>query len=362
MNIDKKWSDEELLTTAFLVENPSTIEKFLNEFQIELEKIYFIKSFEYEDIKAEIKQRNIVQIISEKNFVQDLNLLQWECDTFNTYYIIDCVEPLKIKDTKENYLMNKKLWEYTVNNAKDEFAGGGWVNSYNRMPFSKIEMEEYSNNVLKKLKPYLKPNTKILEVGCSTGLTMFALLPFVESYCAIDLSSKVLEKNRKIALEKGYKNISLYNLPADKIELLKEYNFDIIIMNSVIQCFHGYNYFREVLEKCLQKINSHGIIFLGDIMDLELKTDLEQSLQEHKNQNPLDNTKLLTQGELFYARGFFQDCKAEFPQIKDIKFSQKIGTIENELTKYRYDAMLVIDKTIKNIRIEKRKKQIGLIL
>lgn len=62
MNIDKKWSDEELLTTAFLVENPSTIEKFLNEFQIELEKIYFIKSFEYEDIKAEIKQRNIVQI------------------------------------------------------------------------------------------------------------------------------------------------------------------------------------------------------------------------------------------------------------------------------------------------------------
>lgn len=356
------WSKEKLLTTAFLIENLSLVQKFLSRYQIELGEIYFLKSFKYEDIKKEIKEKQLTQIISEKKFVQDLNLLQWECDTFHTYYILDCIEPLKIKDSKENYLMNKKLWEYTVNNATDEFSGGGWVNSYNRKPFSKIEMQEYSNNVLKKLKPYLNCNTKILEVGCSTGLTMFTLLPFVKNYFAIDISSKVLEKNRKIAQEKGYDNINLYNLPADKIDILNEYNFDIIIMNSVIQCFHGYNYFREVLEKCLQKINSNGIIFLGDIMDLELRTDLEKSLQEYKNQNPLDNTKLSIRGELFYSREFFQDCKTEFPQIKDIVFSQKIGTIENELTKYRYDAILVIDKTNKNVKIHKQKKQLGMLL
>lgn len=90
--------------------------------------------------------------------------------------------------------MNKKLWEYTVNNAKDELAGGGWVNSYNREPFSKFEMNEFSENVYQKLKPYLNNDTKVLEIGCSTGLTMFKILPFVGEYHAVDLSSTVLKK------------------------------------------------------------------------------------------------------------------------------------------------------------------------
>ena len=51
---------------------------------------------------------------------------------------------------------------------------------------------------------------------------MFTLLPFVKNYFAIDLSSKVLEKNRKFAQEKGYDNINLYNFPADKIDILNE--------------------------------------------------------------------------------------------------------------------------------------------
>ena len=57
------WSKEKLLTTGFLIENSSLVQKFLNKYQIELEEIYFLKSFKYEDIKKEIKENHLTQII-----------------------------------------------------------------------------------------------------------------------------------------------------------------------------------------------------------------------------------------------------------------------------------------------------------
>ena len=75
---------------------------------------------------------------------------------------------------------------------------------------------------------------------------MFKILPFVGEYHAVDLSSTVLKKDRCVAEKLGFYNVEFYNLPADDIDKINVKEFNIIILNSVIQCFHGYNYFREV--------------------------------------------------------------------------------------------------------------------
>lgn len=363
MNIESKtWTDVELVTAAILVDNTELLREFLAQTHIDTNKIRFLKFSNHENLRKEIQKRKITQIISEQKYIQELNILQWECDSFNTYYILNCENPLKVDDIHKNYLMNKKLWEYTVNNAKDEFSGGGWVNSYNHEPFSKLEMVEFSENVYQKLKPYLNNSAKILEIGCSTGLTMFKLLPFIGEYHAVDLSTEVLKKDRCTAEKLGYHNVKFYNLPADEIDKITAKDFDIIIMNSVIQCFHGYNYFRKVLDKCINKISSKGIIFLGDIMDLDLKDELEFSLLEYKKNHPNAATKLKTKGEVFYSRGFFNDCVKEFPAIEKVVFFNKIGTIKNELTEYRYDAILFIDHNFVKHENNKKKKQFGLFL
>lgn len=356
----KKWTRQELLTTAILVDDPELLRSFLDKTHISANEVSFLKFSKHEDLKKEIKERNIEQIISEQKYIQDLNVLQWECESFHTYYILNCENPLKFSDIKKNHLMNKKLWEYTVNNAKDELAGGGWVNSYNREPFSKFEMNEFSENVYQKLKPYLNNDTKVLEIGCSTGLTMFKILPFVGEYHAVDLSSTVLKKDRCVAEKLGFYNVEFYNLPADDIDKINVKEFNIIILNSVIQCFHGYNYFREVLGKCINKLAAEGIIFLGDIMDLELKERLELSLINYKKNHPDANTKLKTNGEVFYPKGFFEDCMIEFPSINKIVFTNKIGTVKNELTEYRYDAILFVNCNSVLNKKNKKKMQFGL--
>ena len=311
-NIIDIWNTIDSQSTALLISDTELLTKLIEKTKVDINQVCIIRSLDYEQIKKEILTNNIKQVISEKQFIQMLNILQWECSSFDTYYILNCNNPLLVDDENKNYLMNKKLWEYTVNNAKDQYTSGGWVNSYNRQPFSKTEMDEFSDNVYQKLKPYLNKHTKVLEIGCSSGLTMFKLLSHVGDYHAIDLSLAVLKKDKNIATELGYENVCFYNLPADQIDKINENKFDVVIMNSVIQCFHGYNYFRKILKMCIEKMNTKGIIFLGDVMDLELKNDLEQSLQEYKNKHPKADTKLIAKGELFYSRAFFEDCMGEF--------------------------------------------------
>ena len=39
--------------------------------------------------------------------------------------------------------------------------------------------------------------------------------------------------------------------------------------------------------------------------------------------------------------------KIERPEITDVEFTGKIYTIKNELTRFRYDTLIAIDKTVK---------------
>lgn len=354
------WTEEKLASAALLIKDEKLLNRFLGKTHIDKSKFYVLAPAGHNEMKKEIRAHGIQLVISQQDFLHDLNVLQWECPTFHTYYILDCDNPLEADDARKNYLMNKKLWEYTVNNAKDELAGGGWVNSYNREPFSKLEMDEFSDNVYQKLKPYLHKTVKVLEIGCSTGLTMFKLLPYVGAYHAADLSGAVLEKDKQIAEQQGYDNVAFYNLPADEIDKIDEADFDIIIMNSVIQCFHGYNYFRKVLRKCIDKLGTKGIIFLGDVMDLDMKEELEAALRSYKELYPDADTKLAAKGEVFYPRGFFEDCMAELSEIEKVEFSSKLGTVNNELTDYRYDIIMQINYGNKICTPTKQKKQFNL--
>ena len=73
-----------------------------------------------------------------------------------------------------------------------------------------------------------------------------------------------------------------------------------------------------------------------------------------------ENTKLKTNGEVFYPKGFFEDCMIEFPSINKIVFTNKIGTVKNELTEYRYDAILFVNCNSVLNKKNKKKMQFGL--
>ncbi|MCU0287974.1 MAG: condensation domain-containing protein, partial [Acidobacteria bacterium] len=148
-------------------------------------------------------------------------------------------------------------------------------------------------------------------------------------------------------------NIELSCLAAHEIEQIpvkvkengKE-DFDLVIINSVIQCFHGHNYLRHVLQKAVSLLKDNGYLFIGDVMDQEKKKDLIKELTSFKeaNRDKGYTTKTDFSAELFVSKGFWHDLKAGWPEIESLKFSDKLFTIENELTKFRYDVLIKVNK------------------
>ncbi|BBB89569.1 MAG TPA: class I SAM-dependent methyltransferase [Methylomusa anaerophila] len=314
----------------------------------------------FEEIVRVINKANINVILSVKKYLRILNKLLWECPSVKSYICIDSADVYQ-NEPQNSKLMNKKLWELVGMNAKNEIEGGGWINSYTREYFSKPEMDEYANNIFLKLEKYLNKDKKILEVGCASGISMFKIAPYVGMYLGTDLSEIAIEKNIQKAAEIGLSNVKLQCVPAHEIRNLEEKNFDIAIMNSVIHCFSGVNYLRKILLLLIELLGEKGIIFIGDVMDLNKKSDLMNSLFEFKKNHPQYNTKLDLNEELFLSKEFFCDLQLEILFIRKINFYNKIYSIENELTKFRYDVIIEINKKKKRvINLKKYKYQYGL--
>lgn len=308
----------------------------------------------------ELCNNNVVNtIIGSKSNIKLLNNLQWESESIENIICIDCINFALEHEENENRLMDKKLWEFVGINSKNAIEGGGWINSYTREYFTEKEVKECIDNTYDKLSSYLFHKPKILEIGCASGLTMYKLSPFATQYFGIDMSETIIEKNKGIIRKNKIDNIKLACLSAHEINLLSETNFNIVILNSVIQCFNGHNYLRQVIKKIINIMSGEGVIYIGDVMDLDKKVELVKSLEDFKNKNPKYDTKTDFSHELFLSTGFFYDLPFDFPQIKTVEITNKNFTIENELTKYRYDVTLLIDKVNfhKGVSVPKKKKQ-----
>ncbi|WP_017498608.1 condensation domain-containing protein [Flavobacterium sp. WG21] len=314
-----------------------------------------------ERIKFILNDCTIPVVISEKKY-EDLNMKrQWECPDFNILINTDEGSQQDI-NYGESISDQCEMWDYLGENFDEEIELGGWISSFTGQPFTKQEMEEYSENALLKLRPYLTDKSRVLEIGCSSGLTLFKVAPFVKYYHGTDLSKKIINKTEESARAKKMQNTFFTVLGAHEISNLID-TYDIIIINSVIQSFSGYNYLLEVVEKALKLLNPGGIIFFGDIQDLDKKEalikDLEKFNVENENQDYL--VKSDWSKELFISKLFFSDLKALFPQITNIAITDKIGEISNELRDFRFDCIVFTNekeeslKEVSNIKFRKRR-------
>nr|NIM16117.1 AMP-binding protein [Candidatus Aminicenantes bacterium]NIM82888.1 AMP-binding protein [Candidatus Aminicenantes bacterium]NIN22264.1 AMP-binding protein [Candidatus Aminicenantes bacterium]NIN46032.1 AMP-binding protein [Candidatus Aminicenantes bacterium]NIN88868.1 AMP-binding protein [Candidatus Aminicenantes bacterium] len=319
-----------------------------------------------ERIKFMINDASIGIVISEKKFVKDINRLQWECQGFHSYLCMDSYDIYEENEVERNELMDEELWHHVGETSTDDITGGGWLSSYTGEPLSAEEMDEYGDNILRKLEPLVHPRMKVLEIGCASGISMYRIAPKVGFYYGTDLSRVIIEKNKKRVEQEGYQNIKLSCAAAHEIGKIGENNFDLIIMNSVIQCFHGHNYLGKVVKTCIDLLGRSGYLFIGDIMDQDEKETLVRELEAFKRNAGKDKTyttKTDFSSELFVSRGFWRDLAVELKEIEKVEFSGKIYTIENELTKFRYDALISVNKEVSagenryKIKMEKEKHQ-----
>jgi amino acid adenylation domain-containing protein len=230
------------------------------------------------------------------------------------------------------------------------FDISGWKSSYTGEPIPAEEMREWVDRTAERVRS-LRPRS-VLDVGCGTGLILFAVAPHCERYWGTDFSAVALQRLRRVASEpsRGLGHVELHECAADRLETLPDQRFDVIVINSVIQYFSDTEYLVRVIEGALERLAPGGSLFVGDVRSLPLLESFHASVQLARAAPELDAAALAKRvsrhvtddGELVIDPGFFLALQARFPEITEVRVIPRRGAFDNELTRFRYDAVLTV--------------------
>jgi amino acid adenylation domain-containing protein len=299
-----------------------------------------------ERLRHQIEEAGATVLVTERRFIRLANRLQWICRDLRVLF---CADSRNVHGEPEGSgdMMREDVWDEAGRRAFDDISGGGWTSSYTGEWLSRAVMDQYADNAAAKLRPYLHPATRVLEIGCASGITMLRVAPNVAFYYGTDLSREILGWTSSRIRDLGLTNITLAHIPAHDIDKIATRDFDVVILNSVIQCFSGHNYLREVLRKAVGLMKPRGIVFLGNVWDMDLQDEFVRSLDAFRRQHLGTGVrvKIDRSEELFVSRAFLDDLRSDVPGIARVEISAPIGEVRSELSDFSYDALLHVDQS-----------------
>ena len=275
-------------------------------------------------------------VVTKKEFIYYAARLLWNNENIKRYFLIDTDDA--ILNEHNNVKAVRLMWDCLAEKNKesnDPIKVSGWKRSDTSNFFSDEEMREFADNIHYKTRNIVSKKSSILEIGIASGISCCSIAPLVNRYYGTDISEQILSFTEQYLKSKNIQNVTLINCEATEINNVNIPQVDLVLLNSVIQYFPGYNYIIDVLYKAIRQLNSHGYIFIGDVLDLELFK--EYRIYRRQNQSSYNR-------EQYYAKKFFENLPQLFNEIKAVKITYKIGKMNNELNMFRYDVLLEIDK------------------
>jgi microcystin synthetase protein McyA len=233
------------------------------------------------------------------------------------------------------------------------FQTAGWNSSYTGQPLSADEMRQWLEDRIN-LAQQLRPR-RILELGCGTGLLLFRLAPGCSEYVGTDISSLSLDHIRR--------HLPTTDIPADRVRLherpahdfsdLPTGHFDLVILNSVVQYFPDVDYLLRVLRGAAATVAPGGSILLGDIRSLPLREPFHTSVQIVRaapdetipEVQKRIHSRLAGENELLLDPAFFAALPRTIERFGHVDVRLTRGLASNELTRYRYNVLLHLDRT-----------------
>jgi amino acid adenylation domain-containing protein/non-ribosomal peptide synthase protein (TIGR01720 family) len=226
----------------------------------------------------------------------------------------------------------------------------GWNSSYDDSSIPQAEMQEWLNVTLARIDA-LKPD-RTLEIGCGVGLLLQHLAPRCSVYEGADVSGRAIADLRAwLDKRDGFAHVRLSRRAATQFEGLAPNGFDVVLLNSVAQYFPDVDYLVAVLRGALDVLAPGGAIFVGDLRTLALQRLFHASVQTARAPEGLGVRQLKSRiaraiahdGELLVAPEIFSELASVLPRIGAVEIELRRGRSDNELTRYRYDAILRAD-------------------
>ncbi|HJX28208.1 MAG TPA: amino acid adenylation domain-containing protein, partial [Thermoanaerobaculia bacterium] len=226
----------------------------------------------------------------------------------------------------------------------------GWNSSYTGRPLSGSEMEEWLEDTIDCIAA-LEPR-RVLEIGCGTGMILFRIARGCEVYTGTDISPRVLGyvESHLDAAGVERSRVQLLRRPAERFDGMVAGSYDTVILNSVVQYFPSADYLAEVIARAAEVVRPGGAIFLGDLRSLPLLDAFDTSVELFQSdpETPVPHlrrrlhARRLHENELSVAPAFFQALRQRLPGIGRVEIYPKRGEAHNELTAFRYQAVLRI--------------------
>lgn len=322
-----------------------------------------IRGFRIElgDIETHLSDLKSVKdsaVVAKKNDVGDRSLI--------AYLVLDQLTTADKNITQEDdYLSDEqvKQWEDSWSRSYLESVRGtdprknfsGWDSSYTKHTIPVKEMNEWLSAVVDRI--LVQKPGQVLEIGCGTGLILFQVASCSSHYYGIDFSQQALDYIHQTIGDAAddVRKVSLLRSAADnlsQLESIKEKTFDTVIINSVIQYFPDVDYLLAVMKQAVEKTNSKGRLFIGDVRHLGLLPAFRVSIEAH-NAKEMDKPLHVlqkVQQQLFYEKEllidprFFSLLSKEIPRISRVQILPKPHFQNKELCNYRYDVVLHIDE------------------
>jgi amino acid adenylation domain-containing protein len=228
-----------------------------------------------------------------------------------------------------------------------------WVSSYTGESLPEEEIFECIQGTVQSLLA-LRPR-RVLEIGCGTGLILFRVAPYCESYCGTDLSAAALRTIKRRLITNGHQlpAVKLVNCAADRLEGLAGEKFDTVIINEVAQYFPNADYLARVLEGALDVVAPGGRIFIGGLRSFRLFEAFHTSVQLFRSPASLPlaqlrreiHKQMAQEKELLVDAEFFTAFQKLNGRIGHVEVQLRPGRLLNELNKFRYDVILHTDIT-----------------
>jgi len=231
------------------------------------------------------------------------------------------------------------------------FNIAGWNSSYTKQPIPAEEMKEWVELTVGELLKF-RPQ-RILEIGCGTGLLLLRIAPGRMRYVGTDFAPAVLKQLRQQLrdLAGPWDNVDVLERSAEDFNGFDDNSFDTVILNSVVKYFPSASYLVHVLEHAIRVTELGGRIFVGDVRNLTLlepfavSVELYQAPEGMKISELRERTmrRVLFEDQLVISPAFFLALQQQFSKISRVEIKPRDGSFDNELTRFRYNAILHLE-------------------
>ncbi|GGS36135.1 hypothetical protein GCM10010171_33460 [Actinokineospora fastidiosa] len=224
---------------------------------------------------------------------------------------------------------------YEAQRPGDDFSA--WTSQEDGQPIPVEEMRQWRAATVAAILETAP--SRVLEIGVGNGLLLSELAPHCEHYAGIDISPVAISRLR------ASENVELHVGAAHEIDRLAP-GYDTVVINSVAQYFPSADYLLDVLAKAARLLVPGGTVFLGDVRNLALLTELHVAVRLRRGDGNRGADRLLADAraaaaaeeELLLDPAFFTGLAVA--GITGAEVRLKRGRYDNELSRFRYDVIL----------------------